>query len=81
MREPIPSITEASADGSADLAGSPPPPPGLSHRGASVLAVIALGAWALATIGAPWLAPRVSAAVDAAETALGVELAPQRVLP
>lgn len=81
MSEPIPSTPDTIATEPLPPAGSPPPPPGLSHRAATVGAGIALGAWALATLGAPWLAPRVSAAVDRVEAAVGAEIAPQRVAP
>jgi hypothetical protein len=54
-------------------------PPGLSVRGARITALVALGAWALATAAAPWLAPRISSLADVIEAALGVELVPQEV--
>ncbi|MBA2321342.1 MAG: hypothetical protein H0V89_09315 [Deltaproteobacteria bacterium] len=41
--------------------------------------ILALGAWGLATLLAPWLAPRITMLADRAESALGVELVPQEM--
>jgi hypothetical protein len=79
LAEPTPSPPPVRAPGTCDPDAGAVPPPGLSHRGASLFAAAALGAWGIATLLAPWLAPRITELADRVERTLGVELVPQEM--
>lgn len=54
--------------------GSPAQPAGPSHRVAIGLTGVALVVWALATFGAGWFAPALSAAIERVEVWTGFDV-------